>query len=74
LLDRRIGYLQIETNKAAMVHFGKSGGGVLDMLRSFGYVLFRVNTLGQLHPELSDPTGQDVLAIDPDGPFWERFR
>ena len=74
LRNRRIGYLQIETNQSAMVHFGRNGDVVLDMLRGFGYVIFRVDTSGQLHPELSNPTSHDVLAIDPDGPFWERFR
>ena len=62
LAGGRIGLLQLEWNSQSRAFFAEGRSPVEDLLRSFGYGLFRPNDAGQL-VEVSNPGfGRDVFA------------
>lgn len=74
LRERRIGYLQMEANTAAAIHYGRSVLPALEILRQFGYTIYVPTSSGTLLPITEGYRSSDVIAVDPDGPFWDRYR
>ena len=63
LAEGRIGLLQLEWNLQSRIVFGEGREPVEELLRSYGYGLFRPDLSGQLNPVSAPPPGRDVFAM-----------